>query len=140
SCASRTDRDLVAEAVEQAPCQPPRVRSATLRLLEQTFWINALGLQLMRVGANPVGHDLGRHLGVKLQAEAAARDERLRPCVGLGDDPRARRWAERVEMPLEPRPGADQVWICGPHWQPAYLSRLCLVKFGAKLWCERLAV
>ena len=69
---------------------------------------------------------------MELQPERSPRDERLHPHVGLGHDPRVRRRAEHVEVPLEPRALRDQVRLPGSHGQPPDLGLVRAVVLGAE--------
>src|SRR5207247_383459 len=64
----------------------------------------------------------GRHLGVELETEALPRDERLGTHVRLGDEGRAGRQREGVEMPLEPRALGYEGRVGRPDREPAALG------------------
>ena len=91
-----------------------------VRLLEQRVGVDAVLVELMPVDAHPVLHDLRRHLGVELDAEAAPDDVRLRADVGCRRAARARRRVEGVEVPLEPRALRDELGVA---WSGREASR-----------------
>ena len=122
-----------------AAAPPPVLLGRRCRLLEQRVRVDALLVELVPVHAHPVVHDLGRHLGVELQPEAAPGDERLRADVGLGDQRRARRDGERVEVPLEPRALRDELGVGAADRQPADLGTSLAGHLAAEHAREHLA-
>src|SRR5438046_2401862 len=75
--------------VEVPLYQPPEEAPALLRPLpglhQQRIRVDAFGVQLVAVRADPLVHDLGGDLGVELQAQAPPGHERLRAGVAVGD-------------------------------------------------------
>ena len=83
--------DVAQVPLQQLPRHPAALRRPPFRLLEQRIGIDTVGIELVAVRADPVVHDLRRHLGMELQTEAPSGDEGLRSDVGLGDQGRLRR-------------------------------------------------
>ena len=94
--------------------------------------VDAVAVELVPVGADPAVHDLRRHLGVELEAEAPSDDVGLRAHLGVGDQLRARRQGEGVEVPLEPRAFGMSSGSFGPHRQPADLRAVGAERLAAE--------
>src|SRR5579864_5544000 len=118
----RRPRDPVHEAAEEPLASLPHLRRETIRLLEQRVRVDSVAIELVSVGLDPALHDLGRHLGMKLQPKISADHVRLRRDVRLRDQLRARWKRERVEVPVEPGTFRHKVRVFGPHRQPADLG------------------
>src|SRR5438270_284809 len=82
---------------------------------------------------------VGRHLGVELQAEAPSYYVCLGPDLGVGDQPGARRKRERVEVPVEPGTGGDEVWLARLDCDPADLRAVGAKRLAAHRPREELA-
>jgi hypothetical protein len=87
--------------------------------IEQGVGVDAIAVELMPVGLDPVLHDFGGHLGVKLQTKASSEDVGLGPGIAARDQLGAAWKGERVEVPVEPRACRDELRVVRLDWQPA---------------------
>src|SRR4030088_413038 len=120
----RKPRNPGQEGVEKAIASAAPLRRKPGRLLKQGVRVDSVAVELMAIGLDPALHDLGRHLGMKLQPKASSHDISLRGDSGLGDQLCARRKRESVEMPVEPGSLGHQVRVLGANRQPADLRVL----------------
>src|SRR5437868_4251883 len=102
-------RDVLDEVGEQLLAALPDTWREPDRLFEQGVGIDAFAIQLVAIRLDPAVHDVRGHLGVELQPQAPSDYVGLRPDVGVGDEPGARRKGEGVEVPVEPGTGGDEV-------------------------------
>src|SRR5438270_2445927 len=134
-------RDVVDEVGEQLLAALPDGWREPVGLFEQRVGVDAVAVQLVAIRLDPAVHDLGRHLGVELQAEAPSYYVCLRPDLGVGVQPRARRERKRVEVPVEPGTGSDEVRLARLDGDPADLravgaKRLAAHRPGVELAAE----
>src|SRR5919106_1011728 len=120
-------RHIAVEVLEQLQGVPPARVRKPFGLLQERIGVDTVAVQFMAVHADPLVHDVRGHLGVELQSERPARDERLQSSVGRSDDRRAGWLGERVEVPLEPWPFRNELRVLAPHGQPADLGHLAPV-------------
>src|SRR5437899_4075265 len=111
----RQPGDRSNEPVEQALAPAADLRRETVCLFKQRVGIDPVTVELVSVCLDPALHDFGRHFGMKLQTEAASDYVRLRSDVRFGDELRARRQREAVEVPVEPRPLGYKLGIFCPY-------------------------
>src|SRR5256712_4282267 len=115
-------RDVFDEVGEQLLAALPDTWREPDRLFEQSVGVDAITVQLVAIGLDPAVHDLRRHLGVELQPQAPSYYVCLRPDLGVRNEPRFRRKRERVEVPLEPGAGGDEVRLARLDVDPADLG------------------
>src|SRR5438876_5294963 len=115
-------RDVFDEVGEQLLAALPDTWREPVGLFEQGVGVDAVAVQLVAIGLDPAVHDLWRHLGVELQPKAPSYYVCLRPDVGVGDEPGARRKGEGVEVPVEPGTGGDEVRLARLDVDPADLG------------------
>src|ERR1700674_2149402 len=135
----REPRNPGQKGVEQALASAAHLRREPVRLLQQGVGVDPVAVELMAIGLDPALHDLGRHLGVKLQPKVSSHDVSLWGDSGLGDQPGARRKRESVEMPVEPRSLGDQLGVIGAHWQPADLPVFRAERFAPEHASQQLS-
>src|SRR5437879_5597327 len=131
-------RDVVDEVGEELLAALPDGGREPDGLFEQCVGVDAVAVQLVAVGLDPALHDLGRHLGVELEAEAPSYYVCLWSDLGVGDEPRAGWKRERVEVPLEPRATCYQVRLARLHVDPADLGALGAKRFASHRSGEKL--
>jgi hypothetical protein len=82
------------------PGRPTRILLVAKAVLEKSIGVDTFPFERGTVHVGPHAGELGRHLGVKLDAEASADGEGLRSSRTIGDHPSAERRRKRVEVPL----------------------------------------
>src|SRR5918996_2562412 len=132
-------RHIAVEVLEQLQGVPPARVRKPFGLLQERIGVDTVAVQFMAVDADPLVPDVRGHLGVELQSERPARDERLQSSVGRSDDRRAGWLGERVEVPLEPRPFRNELRVLAPHGQPADLGHLAPVVVSSEDASEQLS-
>src|SRR6266566_2281384 len=68
---SSQPRDIAQEAVEETRASPPDLGREAMSFFEQRVGVDSVAVELVAVGLDPALHDLRRHFGMKLQAQAS---------------------------------------------------------------------